>query len=76
LIKLRVKTAGSLAIVSGVDCADVETIEQSTLQDVVRQLGVAPELIMLYAVNGTLQAAGYRPQNGDEVVLIPAVSGG
>ncbi|MCL4466369.1 MAG: MoaD/ThiS family protein [Chloroflexi bacterium] len=71
-----VKLGGTLAELAGTKQLCVELPGEPTLAEVAALVGVAPNLVMLYAVNGTLRAADYRPSPGDEVLLIPAVAGG
>lgn len=48
----------------------------SNLSDLMRVIGVPPEMVMLYQVNGKVERSDYLVRDGDEVVAIPAVAGG
>jgi molybdopterin converting factor small subunit len=73
---LRVKLGGNLATLAGKAQADLELAEPLPLREVAQRAGVSPQLVMLYAVNGTVRPAEYCPGEGDEVLLVPAVAGG
>lgn len=77
-IRLHVRLAGNLASRANGARGDIELLLDQTipLRDIAHQVGVEPHLVMLYAVNGTPRPELFRPDDGDTVLLVPAVSGG
>ncbi|MHB1005245.1 MAG: MoaD/ThiS family protein [Chloroflexota bacterium] len=75
-VRLRVKVGGALAADLGRSEVGLVVAETLTLREVAHAVGVSPGLVMLYIVNGTVQSPEFVPRDGDEVLLIPAVSGG
>ena len=47
-----------------------------TVEDVVRDLGVDPDLVAIVMVNGRQRHKGHPLQPGDRVKLLPMVGGG
>ncbi|MHB1132371.1 MAG: MoaD/ThiS family protein [Chloroflexota bacterium] len=73
---VKVRLGGSLAQMTGADLYEVRLDEALTVAAAAALVGVSPDLVMLYCVNGTLRPPEHRPMAGDEVLLIPAVAGG
>jgi molybdopterin converting factor small subunit len=71
-----VRLGGSLALLAGTSQTELTLDEPLPLCELARRVGVEPSLVMVYAVNGTVQRADFAPADGDEVVLVPAVAGG
>lgn len=47
-----------------------------TVSDVIRELGLNPDLVAIVMVNGRQGSKGHRLQPGDKVKLLPLVGGG
>jgi sulfur carrier protein ThiS len=47
-----------------------------TVSDVIRELGLNPDLVAIVMVNGRQESKGHRLQPGDQVKLLPLVGGG
>ena len=47
-----------------------------TVSDVIRELGLNPDLVAIVMVNGRQESKDHRLQPGDEVKLLPLVGGG
>ena len=47
-----------------------------TVREVVRELGLNPDLVAIVMVNGRQESKDHRLQPGDEVKLLPLVGGG
>ncbi|MDA8216622.1 MAG: MoaD/ThiS family protein [Dehalococcoidales bacterium] len=75
-IRLRVKLGASLASLVGKSETELQLEGPLPLREVAERVGVSPNLVMLYVVNGALQTAEVCPADGDEVLLVPAVAGG
>jgi molybdopterin converting factor small subunit len=75
-VSLRVKLGGGLAAQAGTNERAVTVPDTTTLRQVAELAGVSPALVMLYAVNGVVRPPSSLASDGDEVTLIPAVSGG
>ena len=75
---VRVRLTGTLPSLLRRDAAEVmaEVEQGSTLVDVMRAINVPPQVVMIYQVNGKVQRSDFQPEDGDEVVVIPAVAGG
>ncbi len=75
---VRVRLTGTLPSLLKRDAAEVmaEVEQGSTLVDVMRAINVPPQVVMIYQVNGKVQRSDFQPEDGDEVVVIPAVAGG
>lgn len=75
-VRVRVRLGGGLAAAAGFTETEA-TVESSTsLAELAGLVGVSPSMVMLYAVNGTVREPTYPLKDGDEVLLVPAVSGG
>jgi molybdopterin synthase catalytic subunit/molybdopterin converting factor small subunit len=76
-VKVRVRLFAALREAAGVGTREVELPDGSMLRDVwsALGLGVEPEGL-LYAVNREYADAGAALSDGDEVAVIPPVSGG
>lgn len=75
-VRVRVRLGGGLAAVAGFSETEVTGEHSMSLVELAGLVGISPSLVMLYAVNGKVREAAYRLEDGDEVLLIPAVSGG
>lgn len=53
------------------------TVESGqTVMEVIRNLGLDPDLVAIVMVNGRQRFKSYRLQDGDNVKLVPMVGGG
>lgn len=77
-MRVNVKLSGTLPALLKRDEAQViaEVEPGSTLVDVMRAINVPPQVVMIYQVNGKVQRSDFQPEDGDEIVAIPAVAGG
>ena len=53
-----------------------EVDERTAIEDVLNKLKAPPDLGVLTVVNGQVRQLGYRLHDGDEVLIIPPISGG
>lgn len=77
-MRVKVRLAGALPRLIGSGCSEMEleVPPEATLAEILPLIGVKPGLAMLYSVGGELRPTTYRPCEGEEIVVIPAVSGG
>lgn len=54
----------------------VSLTDPATIQDILEQIKVNPELVMTVVVNGQRRELSYLPQDGEEIVLISPLAGG
>ena len=47
-----------------------------TVSDVIRELGLDPDLVAIVMINGRQGFKGHRLRSGDKVKLLPLVGGG
>lgn len=47
-----------------------------TVSDVIRELGLDPDLVAIVMINGRQGSKSHRLQSGDKVKLLPLVGGG
>lgn len=75
---VRVRLTGTLPSLLKRDSAELtaEVEKGSSLVDVMRAINVPPQVVMIYQVNGKVRTSDYEPDDGDEIVVIPAVAGG
>ena len=75
---VRVRLTGTLPSLLKRDSAELtaEVEKGSSLVDVMRSINVPPQVVMIYQVNGKVRTSDYQPDDGDEIVVIPAVAGG
>ena len=77
-MRVRVLRFGPLAEAAGRDAVDVELPDGATVGDVPGLVDGLPEALwaLAYAVNASYASAETALSDGDEVALIPPVSGG
>lgn len=54
----------------------LEIHENTTVEKLIRELGIPDELVKLIFINGKRQDISYRLKQGDRVGLFPPVGGG
>jgi len=55
---------------------EIELSEDSTLQDLIKQLEIPPAETHITFVNGIIQEVGWKLKDHDEVGIFPPIGGG
>jgi molybdopterin converting factor small subunit len=53
-----------------------EINQPKTIEEIINEIGIPLGMIMLVAVNDQQKNFNYIPEDGDEIKLIPPISGG
>jgi sulfur carrier protein ThiS len=77
-VRVKVRFSGMLPSLLNVSAQEmsVEVAPDSTLRDVMRLLNVPEGTTLAYAVNGRVRPPESRPEDGDEIAVIPSIAGG
>ena len=77
-MQVHIRFAGSLPVLLGRASGekDVEMQPGSSLGDVVDALRLRGDVVVAYAVNGTIRGRDHVMQEGDEVVALLPLAGG
>ncbi|MEW6723583.1 MAG: MoaD/ThiS family protein [Bacillota bacterium] len=77
-MRIVVVLAGALRdyVSNGVDRMEVELPEGATVRELIGALGLQLELVMAVVAGGEKRGKDYRLTAGEEITLIPPVSGG
>ncbi|MEK7448299.1 MAG: MoaD/ThiS family protein [Planctomycetota bacterium] len=55
---------------------EIELPQAKSLKDILQEMGIPDGMVMLISVNDEQKNLDYVPQEGDEIKLVPPVSGG
>jgi len=76
LMKVRVKVIGPLIYKTGFSERDLELDAETTVRDLVEEIGIPPERPRIVTRNGKAVLPEDRLEDGDTIAVSPIYSGG
>jgi molybdopterin converting factor small subunit len=78
-MKIKISAYGILKSYLGqgsVTAIDKEISPSRSIKEIISEIGIPDGMVMMIAVNDQQKDLNYVPQEGDDIKLIPPISGG